>query len=66
MKEHFNVLKKFDEKKNQFKKGDFEDEKIISGMLIHSSDFAGSIKEFSVCYTWSQMVNEEFKNQSRQ
>jgi len=25
VKEHFNVLKKFEEKKNQFKKGDFED-----------------------------------------
>lgn len=33
-------------------------------MLIHSSDFAGSIKNFPVCYSWSQLVNEEFKRQS--
>lgn len=66
MKEHFNVMKRFEEKKDKFKKGEIEDEKIVSGMLIHSSDFAGSIKEFSLCYSWSQLVNEEFKNQSLQ
>ncbi len=33
-------------------------------MLIHSSDFGGSIKEFNICQEWSCLVNEEFKNQS--
>jgi cAMP-specific phosphodiesterase 4 len=38
---------------------------VLCGMLIHSSDFGASTKEFEVCREWSRLVNEEFMNQSK-
>lgn len=32
-------------------------------MIVHTSDFGGSAKEFEICKEWSLKVNLEFSNQ---
>lgn len=60
VKEHFNLLKHFESKKKSIR---YNDITILAGMIVHSSDFAGSVKSFEVCKAWSLLVNQEFTNQ---
>ena len=62
IKEHFPLLKKF----NMIKADYFSEEpnkEVLCNMIVHSSDFAGSIKEFKICEEWSMRVNQEFTKQ---
>lgn len=46
IKEHFTLLSKFNELLNRGKEVGREDACVLSYFIVHSSDFAGSIKEF--------------------
>lgn len=39
------------------------DKKLLLGILIHSADFNGTVKEFSISKLWSERVNTEFFKQ---
>ncbi|CAD8195286.1 unnamed protein product [Paramecium pentaurelia] len=54
--EHFNLLKFF-EANNE------KDIKIITGMIIHTSDFAGASAKWPISKQWSLRVNQEFQAQ---
>ncbi|CAD8115521.1 unnamed protein product [Paramecium sonneborni] len=54
--EHFNLLKFF-EANNE------KDIKIITGMIIHTSDFAGGSAKWPISKEWSLRVNQEFQSQ---
>lgn len=32
-------------------------------MIVHTSDFAGCVKTFGICQTWSDLLSEEFRKQ---
>lgn len=63
IKEHFPLLNKFNERINNGKALDREDTPLLCSIIVHSGDFAGSIKEFEVCKEWAHRVNIEFSNQ---
>jgi cAMP-specific phosphodiesterase 4 len=64
IKEHFPMLKKFDDKRSQANNLlTPEDASLLSGIIVHASDFGHSVKEFEICRTWSERVNREFTNQ---
>ncbi|CAD8103195.1 unnamed protein product [Paramecium sonneborni] len=54
--EHFNLLKFF-EANNE------KDIKIITGMIIHTSDFVGAAAKWPISKSWSLRVNQEFQSQ---
>ncbi|CAD8115421.1 unnamed protein product [Paramecium primaurelia] len=54
--EHFNLLKFF-EANNE------KDIKIITGMIIHTSDFTGGSAKWPISKEWSLRVNQEFQSQ---
>lgn len=67
-KNHFQTLKDFEIKMKQFNEDPkvFEQEEslmVLSGFLIHSSDFYGLVKPFHVSNIWSSKVNQEFTAQ---
>ena len=37
-----------------------QNSKLLANMIVHASDFAGSIKKFDICRAWSERVNAEF------
>lgn len=63
IKEHFPLLKRFSDLVASGKTIGRDDASLISNIIVHSSDFAGSIKVFDVCKEWSYRVNTEFANQ---
>ena len=56
IKEHFPLLKKFNETIPEYSKSE-ENHEVFANMIVHSSDFAGSIKNFNLCQEWSYRVN---------
>ncbi|CAD8201785.1 unnamed protein product [Paramecium pentaurelia] len=62
--EHFNLIKNFETKilEQNFGSQD-EDIKLLSGMIIHTSDFTGGAKQFELSKQWSFKVNKEFEQQ---
>ena len=63
IKEHFPLIQKFDKLiKEEHPKND-EYINVLSNMIVHTADFGGSAKEFSICKAWSLKVNLEFSNQ---
>ena len=63
IKEHFPILHRFNEILNKEKTLGRDHCNLISNIIVHSSDFAGSIKPFEICKEWSLRVNQEFANQ---
>lgn len=35
---------------------------LLTGMIIHTADFTGAAKPFSLSRQWSEKVNKEFHN----
>ena len=58
MSEHFSLLKDFENRPK-----DFCDSKILSGYIMHTSDFGGAGKKTLVSVKWSARVNQEFITQ---
>ncbi|CAD8196125.1 unnamed protein product [Paramecium pentaurelia] len=58
MSEHFTLLKDFENRPK-----DFNDCKILSGYIMHTSDFGGAGKKTNLSIKWSQRVNQEFSIQ---
>ena len=50
------MLKKFNETIPEYSKSE-ENHEVFANMIVHSSDFAGSIKNFNLCQEWSYRVN---------
>jgi hypothetical protein len=65
IKEHFPLLKKF-QSLSQEDPPNEEYMTLLSAMIVHTSDFGGSAKQFKICKEWSLKVNLEFSNQYRQ
>lgn len=66
IKEHFPLIKKFKAVEFRPQEGkviNCDDLKVLTGMIIHTSDFGGSAKEFEICKEWSRRVNIEFSAQ---
>ena len=63
IKEHFPLLKRFNELVNSGKILGNDDSGVVSNVIVHASDFGGSIKSFEVCQEWSYRVNQEFAHQ---
>lgn len=68
IKEHFPLIKKFKaiDYNPEEKPLSAEDVRTLTGMIIHTSDFGGSAKEFEICKEWSRRVNLEFIAQYKQ
>jgi calcium/calmodulin-dependent 3',5'-cyclic nucleotide phosphodiesterase len=62
MKEHFNMIKLLETRMKEDKKSfdSEEDQKLLTGMLIHASDFNGGVRIFPISRNWSELVNKEF------
>ncbi|CAD8122639.1 unnamed protein product [Paramecium sonneborni] len=58
MSEHFTLLKDFENRPK-----DFNDCKILSGYIMHTSDFGGAGKKTNLSILWSSRVNQEFSIQ---
>ncbi|CAD8121676.1 unnamed protein product [Paramecium sonneborni] len=58
MSEHFTLLKDFENRPK-----DFNDCKILSGYIMHASDFGGAGKKTNLSILWSARVNQEFSIQ---
>ena len=48
---------------NSAQSGTEEDVKLLTGMIIHTSDFTGGAKPFPISKEWSTRVNMEFQEQ---
>lgn len=60
--EHFKMVKQFESQiKESFKTE--EDQKLLSGFIIHTADFAGGVKPFPISREWSTRVSKEFSAQ---
>ena len=67
IKEHFNLLKDFENRVKESKEvkekafGLTDDDlKLFTGMIVHTADFNGGAKVFEVSREWSERVNKEF------
>ncbi|CAK57375.1 unnamed protein product (macronuclear) [Paramecium tetraurelia] len=58
MSEHFTLLKDFENRPKNF-----NDPKILSGYIMHVSDFGGAGKRSNISVKWSSRVNQEFSFQ---
>jgi hypothetical protein len=38
-----------------------EDLKLLGGMIMHTADFGGCAKKFTISRQWSEKVNKEFR-----
>lgn len=63
IKEHFPLLNRFNDHVKSGKKFTQEEVPLISAMIVHSADFAGSVKSFDICKDWALRVNQEFAKQ---
>jgi calcium/calmodulin-dependent 3',5'-cyclic nucleotide phosphodiesterase len=62
--EHFKMVKEFETRLKERNIGQSEEDvKLVSGFIIHTSDFAGAVKSFPVSREWSTKVNLEFSAQ---
>ncbi|CAD8079707.1 unnamed protein product [Paramecium sonneborni] len=61
--EHYNLMKSFEARTCEINFGTKEDVRLITGMIIHTSDFAGGAKPFPISKEWSVRVNKEFQEQ---
>jgi calcium/calmodulin-dependent 3',5'-cyclic nucleotide phosphodiesterase len=52
MSEHFTLLKDFENRPK-----DFKDVKVLSGYIMHLSDFGGTGKKTNISIQWSARVN---------
>lgn len=60
--EHFNLIKNFETRAADLSFGESDDDlKLLTGMIIHTSDFAGGAKPFQQSKEWSIRVNKEFE-----
>ena len=61
------MLKKFDDKRSESNNILTSDAaSLLSGIIVHASDFGHAVKEFNICQTWSDRVNRQFTNQYQQ
>ncbi|KAM3132153.1 hypothetical protein pb186bvf_015748 [Paramecium bursaria] len=58
MSEHFRLLKDFENRPQEF-----NDTKLLSGYIMHISDFGGTVKKYPISQEWSHRVNQEFIQQ---
>ncbi|CAD8073508.1 unnamed protein product [Paramecium primaurelia] len=61
--EHFNLMKNFEARIKELNFGTEDDIKLMTGMIIHTSDFTGGAKPFKLSREWSTRVNMEFQEQ---
>ncbi|CAD8077401.1 unnamed protein product [Paramecium sonneborni] len=61
--EHFNLMKNFEARIKELNFGTEEDIRLLTGMIIHTSDFTGGAKPFKLSREWSTRVNMEFQEQ---
>lgn len=48
-------MKRFENEKKDINS---ENVALLGGMIVHASDFGGSVKKFELCKTWSLLVNQ--------
>ncbi|CAD8154379.1 unnamed protein product [Paramecium octaurelia] len=61
--EHFNLIKSFEARTQELNFGTEQDVRLMTGIIIHTSDFAGAAKPFPISKEWSTRVNTEFQEQ---
>lgn len=72
IKEHFPLIKKFKSIEAKFEGNKLtgelspEETRTLTGMIVHTSDFGGSAKEFQICKEWSRRVNLQFSAQYKE
>ena len=60
IKNHFQLIKEFEESNDTI---DESNNILLTNMIVHTSDFAGCVKSFEICQTWSDLLSQEFSNQ---
>ena len=67
MSEHFKLLKSVEARQKEcIEESKYfgsceEDLKLLGGMIMHTADFGGAAKKFSLSKIWSERVNKEFQ-----